>query len=223
MRRFVLVTLVLIAALSALVGGVRQAHRDDSSPLWLIFTNPDGTDCPKLCLFGLIPGAISFEEAVALLKLHPLTAELLQYEGGNEHISTFQDDQINVILVKSSQDDTLAGIWLIPIRYRGSSPIGHLTLGDVVRFFGPPSIIRFSASGVVPEMLFQRQRMQVGIIRQFGMDDAPIRMTDYLSYLVLFTPEDALTYPAPLEEPKPWLGFASIYLYRQFPRLPVYP
>ncbi|MCC6973566.1 MAG: hypothetical protein IT322_06090 [Anaerolineae bacterium] len=223
MRRLALVTLTLVISLSALVGGVRQAHRDDPSPLWRIFTNPDGTDCTKLCLFGLIPGAMTFEEAVARLKLHPLTANLIQYEGGNEHISTFQDDQINVILVRSSQDNSLSGVWLTLSDYRGSSPVGHLTLGHMVRFFGPPSIIRFSASGVVPEMLFQRQRMQVGMIRQFGMDDAPIRMTDYLSYIVLFTPEDILTYPAPIEEPKPWLGFARMVIYHRFPRLPVYP
>src|SRR5262249_11028164 len=45
----------------------------------MIFTNPDGSACQQPCLFGIRPGTTTYDQAVVLLKTHPLTRGYPQY------------------------------------------------------------------------------------------------------------------------------------------------
>lgn len=52
------------------IGSLRHAPIND------LFTEPDGSPCAALCLFGIKPGRMSADEAIHLLETHPLTRQL---------------------------------------------------------------------------------------------------------------------------------------------------
>ena len=64
---FAFVGLLAVAVFTMrLIGGAQPL------PTVTLFTNPDGTPCKRPCLFGIEPGKTTREEAVALLKAHPI-------------------------------------------------------------------------------------------------------------------------------------------------------
>src|SRR5262249_44610444 len=66
----------LTAALFA-IKGIGATQPD--STFALLFTNPDGSPCSQPCLFGIRPGVTTYDEAVRLLKAHPLTRQYPHY------------------------------------------------------------------------------------------------------------------------------------------------
>jgi hypothetical protein len=72
MFRILRLTLALVGSLIVLVLTVRLIGNAQPSPLALLFTNADGTPCQQPCLLGVQPGKLSTEQAISLLKKHPL-------------------------------------------------------------------------------------------------------------------------------------------------------
>lgn len=81
MKRFVRNSFILTAViLASILASVMVGRLLPPTPFERIFTYPDGRPCVVACLFGARPNTTRYEEAVSLLKQHPLTRDLLQRE-----------------------------------------------------------------------------------------------------------------------------------------------
>ncbi len=63
---------MVVGCLAIFVFALRRVGNAQPSPLASLFTNADGTPCEQPCLLGIQPGKLSTEQAVNLLKKHPL-------------------------------------------------------------------------------------------------------------------------------------------------------
>ncbi len=96
MNRFRQLVLALVGMLALLMviayfASISQNHID---PVFLLFTNPDGTACRQPCLFGVRPGETTYAEALVLLRVHPFTRD---FEFDLKH-NTLRGPESRVIL-----------------------------------------------------------------------------------------------------------------------------
>lgn len=70
MFRLFNLTLILLIMFIAMIFAARVTGSTQPSPLTALFTNPDGTRCERPCLFGIRPGQMTIDEAIALVKAH---------------------------------------------------------------------------------------------------------------------------------------------------------
>lgn len=86
------------AVMVGLVGVARAAGSATAATFSAYFADPRGKLCAPGCLFGIVPGQTTFDEAVELLKTHPVTrkAALLALDNGLG--VGFADRQMLVVL-----------------------------------------------------------------------------------------------------------------------------
>jgi hypothetical protein len=81
MRRFAGLCIGLILVFAAVIIAASLITRHRESPLQAMFTAPDGTACDQSCVFGIRPGVTNLDQAVDMLKKHPLTHDIRYVEG----------------------------------------------------------------------------------------------------------------------------------------------
>ncbi|MCC7448372.1 MAG: hypothetical protein IT324_13205 [Anaerolineae bacterium] len=83
MFRLIRLTRALISICTLAIFAAHLVGRTQPSPLAALFTNPDGTPCERPCLFGIHPGKMSVDEAVAVLKNHRLLNNVRRLDDPN--------------------------------------------------------------------------------------------------------------------------------------------
>ena len=73
MLRLIRFTAISVFGLSLLIVAVRQIGAAQPLSLAAWFTNPDGTPCTFPCLFGIRPGITRLDDAITLIRSHPIT------------------------------------------------------------------------------------------------------------------------------------------------------
>jgi len=117
-----LVINMILIIMFKFVGTTRQ------DPLMPLFTNPDGTPCQMPCLLGIQPGKTTLKEAIALVKLHPLTSSLRLFVGDFSSIpSHFSYEHSSVLFVGKAEQVVVLQIFENPYNeYRYPSMIDDL-------------------------------------------------------------------------------------------------
>lgn len=110
MARLSCIGLICITLCAGGITLARQIGQSHALPLAAIFTTPDGTPCPEVCLFGAQPGKTTYQEAILLLQQHSVTRTLRRRESGNELLSIFESESadFDVEIAKSQDSDVLA-------------------------------------------------------------------------------------------------------------------
>ena len=111
-------------------------------PFSALFTYPDGSLCESPCLLGVRPGHTSHEDAIALLRSHPLTRHMRQTTD-QSGVDYFGGESITISVAPDVS-------WITFHDYR---PTFHVTptpviprgtLSDVILLFGAPDSVQLS-------------------------------------------------------------------------------
>jgi hypothetical protein len=193
--------LVLFAISTTVILTSRLVGSAQSLPFSALFTYPDGSPCESPCLFGVRPGYTTHEDAIALLRSHPLTQNLSHWidESG---VDNFGGEYITISIAPDVS-------WISIRDYR---PTFHVTstrelprgtLADVILLFGAPEAVELSN---------QLYCFHLGY-RLLGQYQHPVEnhIDRQLPLLELIISAQPMTGAAPSR--KPWQGFTSASLY----------
>jgi hypothetical protein len=142
--------LVVLMTFITLLASVRLVGSRQKSLLPLIFTNPDGSPCQRPCLFGAEPGRMTSDEAVAVLKRHPLTRTMKVSERSDvaEYIVEAKGVRIlvgrggeHLYLLFVNNDNPDYELPAMPEDFPNSG-----ALGEVILTFGSPQYVSMSSS-----------------------------------------------------------------------------
>jgi hypothetical protein len=185
----------------------------------MLFTNPDGTVCERLCLFGVRPGHTRAAEAIALLEQHPLTHD---FKSSKDDPYRFQAEGNRIVMISfnPSADGVVADITLVTYVRYGPYTSGKLSiagfgaLGDLLSIFGEPDFVQLTTGGD-PVLGYAKHGMEIASARaRPGM--RRMMADDELRRIVLFKNDkcslDAFSYMFPR-----WLGFAHFSRYSRAP------
>jgi hypothetical protein len=127
MIRLIHFILVLALALSMLLAAIIGATYRNNNRWELLFTNPDGSRCVTLCLFGIDPATMTFDQIDKMLSAYPLLKRLDQGQYGDvEWVVPARDIHINVIPV---DEETY-----VTVSFMADAP----TLGELIVLTGKP-------------------------------------------------------------------------------------
>jgi hypothetical protein len=220
MKRWGCIGLICIAVCAGAITLARRIGSTQVSPLAVIFTNPDGTPCPDVCLFGAQPGKTTYQEAILLVQQHPFTRALQRRESGNELISLFesQTSDFKMHITKSKDNDVLAWIMLENINpnlRQVSSATG--TLGQMISLLGPPTAV-YAGDLVITDTYYAATRTTLLSVRADSGDSVPISLDDSTLSIVLSTPgQFGDMAVCCLPQLKQWRGFRPVGSYRAAP------
>ncbi|HRE46915.1 MAG TPA: hypothetical protein PLD47_04260 [Aggregatilineales bacterium] len=216
--------MVIIAILIAAARGRRYS---EASPYAQIATFANGMPCPRLCLFGIFPGATPFEAVEEALAAHPLTADLQRGEEGNETTSIYTGATLQVFILRDPKGDVVRGIVAMPIYGQQSSSgiLTRLTLGDTMRWLGTPAYVRVLLDIGGVEWMYPRSHLIVATIYN-AEPNARLTMFDGIGSLQLYTDDfftDAINVPTMPGLIKRWQGFSRVLRYRDLPTFVLFP
>jgi len=169
MRRLLRLALLLITTCAALILTTRLVGRSQPNPLAVLFTNAAGSPCDHPCLLGVRPGETTVDEAMVLVRQHPLVQSI----SAPELVSAvsfgiiLQKTDLIVALDKDDQNRVgrirLYGKNGLPA---GSSFTDKPVIGDVLAWLGAPSTTRIIAINQPPikysaYFFYERQRLYV--------------------------------------------------------------
>ncbi len=110
MRPLIRLTLALIVILGVGMVFARAIGGTQPNPVAAWRTNPDGSSCGESCLFGIVPGVTSMDEAVKLIKAHPLTRDMTLNDSGSinsvEQFNSVEQNDLtstSIVLLPDSQ------------------------------------------------------------------------------------------------------------------------
>jgi hypothetical protein len=148
--------------LMSVLGGTARAFGGAQSVDWQgMFTAPDGAPCPRSCLFGVMPARHTPEQALEILRAHPLTQ-------GWTHSAPFRletryQDYNLAISFSVFADGVLDTLTLSVERDSRDAPLDSpLRLGDLLSTFGAPDYLHLSAQ-IDPLLIYVRQRLMIGV------------------------------------------------------------
>jgi hypothetical protein len=214
MRWFRLVLILMLASAALLLVARFSGEGRRSTLLSAVMSTPDGTACDKPCLFGVIPGEITFEQAVLLLHAHPLTQtatwlndHTLQLSGPETYIefSLTPDRLIDNITFTDNLTDT------------GTPVVGSLVdmirLGDLLAAFSVPNVSLPDSPYIA--LNFRSVGITAAVARpangRWHMEpDTPLS-TVMIS--VVRTCPEASTAGGEPSLVRPWMGFTTIRRY----------
>jgi hypothetical protein len=135
------ITIVVMSLFLAAIVGVRTVSAAQKSPIVALFSTPDGSPCVQPCMFGVRPGETLFNDAVQLLKQHPLLVgfedQITLGDSGLQY-ATFGKNRVEIYLEEDNDDRVLF------IRLELFPPglvISPFSFGDLVLFFGVPEYV----------------------------------------------------------------------------------
>jgi hypothetical protein len=195
-------------------GGVQAARLIGSrqNPLLLaqIVTNPDGSQCKSPCVFGIQNGRTATEQAVNLLKAHPLTRQAsLDVVGGK---ITVQDSKFYAVF----HEDGLRHVELDVLALNEQA-----NLANVVVSVGVPECVEFRGLGSIT-VFYNRYKLDVHVFDP--LYQAPDRFRFEMQILAI-TFRDYWECPAEISQRKlrnyrmsSWQGFVSYARYDDYIR-----
>lgn len=115
-------------------------HRQITLATWL--TDAEGQPCATPCVLGVEPGITSFDQALRMVKLHPLTRSMSMYYADRVEV-LFLSDDIRLGLIRDT-DGLVYSIHLEPQRRdfftaKPGEPTLRLRLGDLINEIGLPN------------------------------------------------------------------------------------
>jgi hypothetical protein len=198
MRYFYRLVIVLIGvlALAILVTYLSSIFWVHVNPVNAFFSNPDGTSCKHPCLLGVRPGETSYEEALALLRSHPLTHD---YHVDFRH-GVLHGPEANVILHFEP------GHPISLIEYVRITDRSHLvwdTLGSVIADLSAPDQTSVNSDFTISFYLLDHAVFHYShsVVDHITVDD---RLERVAVYAVL---------PRIPDGAGPWLGFNAAQAY----------
>jgi hypothetical protein len=204
---------IILLLTARLIGGAQP-----TSVLVSVMSDPDGVVCDQPCLFGIRPGETSGDQAVLMLRAHPLTHDA---KWRNEHtlrlagieayvaFSLTEAGLVDSISLSDNLDD------------RGTPVLGSLAdsiaLGELIHTFGIPMVMLPESNYFV--VAFPSAGITVASARP---DDFKSRVWPHTSLSMVMT-YNVRPCPNPKEGNTffvhPWMGFTTIERYRDDLRL----
>ncbi len=215
MGRFFRLTLgVLIVSAAAIVAS-RLSGNSHTPLVAALFTNPDGTPCQRPCLFGIRPGQTTLDEAVALLRVHPLTQSLKRVSFGFADTVHFGSENAGVQIGRRRGESKLAWVHIDSYTWWFPRPLlADATLADIASVLGPPSRISFDQSREVG-LVFLSDGLAMSSMRSGPTDATPVSFSDPVYTLELYDPTSVTEgITSSLAEYRPWSGFTSFRQYK---------
>lgn len=231
MARLTCVALIGVALCAGAVTLARRVGLSSVLAQAAIFTAPDGTPCPEVCLFGAEPGKTSYTEAVRLLEQHPFTRALHRSVNSNENFSAFESKNAGFIvqIAKAWDSDTLAWIILTNANFGlMQAPSGVGSLGDIIGLLGAPTAVGLSDSDLLTYAYYEANRIVLSAFRPWGADSVPISIDDPVYAIQLSAPGQPVDRAGEVVDMntvslKQWKGFGRVGKYRAAPTIEVVP
>jgi hypothetical protein len=148
MLRLFRLTAISVFGLSMVMAAVRWIGGTQPLSLAAWFTNPDGTPCPYPCLFGIRPGVTRYEDALALIRSHPVTRHMRLTPSSGSQALQINDDSV-AFFVYRDRNNRVESIFTTP-SYRNGVTDLPLGLGDVIAVLGIPDSIPMRDSQNLP-------------------------------------------------------------------------
>ena len=208
---FSLMVLFAVVPLAA-----RLIGHGSTSPLTAMFADTDGASCRYPCLFGILPGKTTGEEAVAILKSHPLTRNLSALStspfmmvdmgsGASVMFTVTDEGKVDTIAV---QDD--AAFVAAP---DAISLLRSVSLGNAINALGQPDFLAMNHGYIA---YYLRDAVTISVVhsanKQLSNTD---RIEGNLSVSRIMLAGVFSCPPAKLSwTVAPWLGFTNVGRYR---------
>ncbi|MBX3065419.1 MAG: hypothetical protein KF726_20760 [Anaerolineae bacterium] len=213
MRNLIRLTILTLALLTTAVGGSRafgQRHQVFTLADWLL--DSAGKPCAEPCILGIRPGVTSFDEALHLLQIHPLTHDLTMYTANRVEVM-FLGDDVRIGVVEDS-DGLVYSIHLEPQRRDISSvpagaPTLRLTLGELVNVLGAPDAfqLRQTRTGPVNIATYFAHNLTIINYRRTG----EVSPYDPFIYIFMYRQDSASVYQPDVAAS--WRGFGMARMY----------
>jgi len=184
---------------------IRAGTNEDIPPLALL-TNPDGTPCLRLCLFGIRPGETTITEAAKILHTHPLLANLSS-NGNGDSMDSYSNDQFDIRIIRETSNPSIVAIYVSDTKLR----LPHSALADYLQRIHTPLSVGWTSDTLtlVPTIIIPGERLMLDTV--LG-DPARLSMGDRV-YSFALMDEKYFDYVLSTYTVKPWLGFASLRRY----------
>lgn len=201
---FVVVATLVLSAMQIVV-------KTEASPFALLFTNPDGSRCARPCILGVIPGNMSFERGLEILRAHPLMKNA--HETAYRYllgwsVRVFVQGNLSVTIIPEG-DGMINAIrlgWSNVMNKSASSNLPGLTLGDLNAMLGSPKSLMPQHSCGYETAIFYDSSLQAKI--NFN---APIRADTPILDMQLSTHQTSEQ--GFDSKVKKWQGFATATQY----------
>jgi hypothetical protein len=212
MTRLAYFTLLLVIFLAVTIAVARLVGSSQSSSLVLLFTNPNGTPCQYPCLLGIRPGETAFDDAIALLQLHPFARKLLPDEYNNQDYSSFSDGALTVWVIRGTNGHVgTIGIAVLTHKaklglqtYLGAT--SRASIGELMGLVGVPTSIVFQGSGI--DYIYEKSKIIAGTITYD--EQLHVIEDDLLTYISIKDDNHFSKYLYNFRQAKvPWHGFGS--------------
>ncbi len=201
MRRLVRYAVALTILAAAIVSAARWIGRY-GRPLAVAawFTNPDGATCERPCLFGIIPGETSYQDAIRLIEQHSLTRSLVRRNFEGESV-LFATPSVGVV-IWGQPDGTVARV--ARLRFNNldvGMPISLLrdsSLVELILYLGSPTNATYG--GDVTYLQYRACRMRIVIIKPDPVQQRRLEYEEWVFEVALSASDD-------LDLGVPWRGF----------------
>ncbi|MCS6872068.1 MAG: hypothetical protein NZ571_11485 [Anaerolineae bacterium] len=210
MRRWLIVCVLLSAALASSVAlarvlGSRQTPRFH---VWLRHAN--GMPCERACILGVAPSsALSFEAAQAILAEHPLVDNAMLINRG---LTVHWRTESFVLSIGRTQDSEQLAWINLQLRQR------DLQVRDLVAAYGIPDYVAAANNTILTDLLYAAHGLQASALREALPEGAPLRLSHRVYNLYLVKDEQ---FQALLRQIggnlKAWRGFVSVARYLNRP------
>jgi hypothetical protein len=214
MLRLCVRTLILIIVLSAALFTARLIGKTQPAPslFSVIFTNPDGSPCEMPCMFGVRPGKMTADEALAMLRKHPVTRDMTESQGSDSVDTIFAAQGVTVYVGAQAR-------WM-GIYYGYSNPelplarkslLNGRALGNAIKIWSYPDLVEILDDNrpwndyPSTTMFYAAKSVELTYRRSFADYILP---TDVLTNVVVNPSRQAYS-PCSL----PWHGFGHIKRY----------
>jgi len=192
-------------------------RRLDTRPaaVWM-FRNADGSPCATPCLFGIRPGVTPYNEALMILRQHPLTRDLALSPSITNNGVLLNGEGV-AVAVRRDAYGVLASVALEinPIHLRSVtnlpySPLRGLVYADMVAALGAPDYVEFSSVGQGPVVYSYYQAQALRFIHVRPDLEGQERLYPELPLFLVFMNRESLDTRPNLFS---WIGYSSLERY----------
>ncbi len=224
MFRLFRLTLALLIISGTMTLAARLAGTTQPSPLTPLSTSPNGNPCDHPCLFGIRPGKMTIDEAIAVVKTHwflnnvrLLNSESYSFVIAGNGKSSFADKQFLIRLVPGPGDQKPIMVTGVEIELTepgqdvsSYSELPIVALGTFMAFFGDPETVHGTSYDNSQDYYFTGQGIMAHVQPFLGTGVFPQTQT-YRP-----RPDDAVTsfqvsepYPYGTFRGNKWCGFTT--------------
>jgi len=218
MRRLFLWTFSSVISLVVIVLAIIGASRKSDMQLALVSTNPDGTPCEEICLFGAQPEKMNYAQIQGLLMQHPFLRGL-HLESRPNTYDYFFGQTVNVNHVEGLVSiqfhapthctDLYPECYVKPNNVLVQSLRENLRLSSIIKDFGEPDFVELQTGdrGIsLISLWYRAEHLEFAYhLAKYGSID----VSDSIMNIVLYSPQafDAFTRDQPHYR---WPGFGIV-------------